>query len=173
MEKALEIVREGLATIKVGRARPALVERIKVPAYEGSVLLIRELAVITAPDPQQILINPYDKSIIKKIAKAMNDSGLNLSPIVEEQVIRIKVPPLTEERRKEVEKLVEMKIEGGRKILRNIRNETKSEIEKLKDESGVSKDDIFRWLVSLQELFDEFKEKMEGLGEAKKKELAL
>jgi len=172
MEKALEIVREGLRTIKVGRARPALVEKTKVRAYEGSVLEIRELAVIATPDPQQIVISPWDKSIIKKIALAISDSDLNLNPVFDEEVIRIKIPPLTEERKKEVEKLVEMKIEGGRKILRNIRNEVKSEIERLSGESGVSRDDIFKWLKDLQELFDEFKEKIEELGEEKKKELA-
>jgi len=173
MGKALEIVREDLATVQVGRAKPALVEKIKVPAYEGTVLQIRELANITTPNPQQIIINPWDKLIIKKITQAISDSDLNLTPVVDEEIIRIKIPPLTEERREELGSLVEMKMESGRRIVRNIRNETKTEIEKQKGESGVSEDDIFNSLKELQGLHDEFMEKIEDLGEEKKEELKL
>lgn len=173
MEKTLEIAREDLATVRIDRARPALVETIKVGAYEGTVLQIKELANITASGPHQIIISPWDKSITKKIAQAISNSDLNLSPIVDEEVIRLKISPLTEERRREVEKLVEMKIESGRKMIRNIRNEVKSEIEELKGEGGVSEDDIFRWRKDLQELHDEFIKKIEELGEEKKKELTL
>ncbi len=173
MEKALEVVGEDLATVRIDRARPALVESLKVDAYEDTVLQLRELANITAPDPHQLLISPWDKSIIKKIAQAISDSSLNLTPLIEEEFIRVKVPPLTEERRKEMEKLVEVKTEAGRKIMRNIRNEAKSEIERRNGEAGISKDDVFRWLKELQELHDEFIEKIEGLAEEKKRELAL
>jgi ribosome recycling factor len=171
MEKALEVVREDLATVQVGRAKPALVEKIKVPAYEGTVLEIRELASITAPEPQQILINPWDKSIINKIVEAISESSLKLSPVIDEELVRIKIPPLTAERRKEVEKLVEMKIESGRKILRNIRNEAKAAISAQKSEAGVSEDDVFEGLKDLQEVYEKFKEMIESLGEEKKKEL--
>lgn len=173
MEKAIEVVREDLATVKVGRARPALVEKIKVPAYEGAVLEMRELANITVPSPQQIVINPWDKSIIKKIIQAISDSQLNLTPIVDGEVIRIKIPPLIEERRREMKKLVEMKTESGRKMIRNIRNEAKSEIEELKRESGISEDDIFRGLQALQKLHGEFIGSIEKLGREKKKEIGL
>jgi len=171
MKKVLEVVKEDLETIKVGRARPSLVEKIKVEAYEGTVLEIRELANITAPDPQQIIISPWDKTIIKKIGKVISDSDLKLSPIVEKELIRIKVPSLTEERRKEIGKLVEMKVESGRKMIRNVRNESKSETENLKKESGFSEDDVFKGLKELQELHDEFIKKIEGLGEEKKLEI--
>lgn len=172
MEKAIEVVKEDLETIRIGRARPALVEKIKVEAYEGTILEIRELANITVPDPQQIIISPWDKTIIKKIGQAIRDSTLKVNPILEEGLIRIKVPTLTEERKRELAKLVEMKVESGRKIIRNIRNEAKSEIEELKGESDISEDDIFRGLQDLQELHDEFIGKIEELGEEKKREIS-
>lgn len=171
MEKALEVVREDLATVQVSRARPALVENIKVSAYEGSLLTIRELANITTPDWQQIIINPWDKSIIKKIAQAISEADLKLTPIVEEEMIRLKLPPLTEERLREAEKLIEVKTESGRKIVRAIRNEAKSEIIGLKGQSGISEDDVFQALKRLQELHDEFVGLVEELAESKKKEL--
>lgn len=172
MEKAIQVVTDDLASIQVGRARPALVGGIKVSAYEGSVLTIRELANITVPDPQQIVITPWDKTIIKKISQAITDSDLKLSPIMEEDLIRLKIPPLIEERRQELLKLVQMKIEGGRKMVREIRNGIKAEIEALKDESGVSEDDIFRGKGELQKTTDEFMGKLEELGENKIKEIS-
>ena len=173
MRKALEAFKSDLATIKVGRARPALVEQIKVAAYEGTVLELRELANITASDSQQIVISPWDKSIIRKISQAISELGLNLNPVVEGEIIRIRIPPLTEERKKEMEKLIHVKVERGRKMVRMIRNDVKSEIERLKGESGFSEDDIFRSLKDLQDLHNEFIEKIEGLGEAKRKEIGL
>lgn len=172
MEKVLEVVREDLSTIEVGRAKPSLVEKIKVHAYEGSLLTIRELANISVPDPQQVIISPWDKSIIKKIAQAISDSNLKLTPIVDEEMIRIRIPLLTEERRRELEKSLQIKMESGRKMIREVRNEAKSEIEKMKGEGGVSKDDIFEGLEDLQELHDEFIEKINGLGEEKKGEIS-
>lgn len=173
MEKALEVVKEDLATIQVGRARPALVEKIKVEAYEGTILELRELANITVPEPQQIVISPWDKSIIKKIGQAIAKSELKLSPIIEEEIIRIKIPPLIEERRKEFEKLIQQKIESGRKIIRQIRNQAKSEIERLADEGSYSKDDIFRAKEDLQKLHDEFINKIESLALEKKQEVGI
>lgn len=173
LKKSLQVVGDDLGTISVDQARPALVEKIRVSAYEGAVLEIRELANIIIPHPQQIIISPWDKSIIKKIAQAINDSDLNLNPIVEKEMIRIRVPPLTEERREAMRKLVQMKLESGRKIIRNIRNEAKSEIEALEGEDGVSEDDVFRGVDDLQTLHDEFIEKMEKLAAERLKGLNL
>jgi len=173
MEKAVWVVGEDLATIKTGRARPALVDKIKVEAYEGTSLELRELANITIAESQQIVINPWDKSVIGKICQAISQSGLNLNPIAEKGAVRIKIPVLTGERRKEMARLIDIKIEAGRKMIRNLRNEFKAEIEGLKGESGVSKDDIFRGLEDLQKLHNEFIDEVEKLGQEKKKEIGL
>jgi len=173
MEKALQIAEENLETIKIGRARPALVENIRVEAYEGTTLTLKELASISVAGAQELIISPWDKSIIKKIAQAISQSELQLNPLVGREVIRIKIPPLTEERKQEILRLIQMKTEGGRKMIRAIRNEAKTEIEQLKGESGVSDDDIFRSLKDLQELHDEFIEKLEAMAQAKKTEIGL
>lgn len=173
MIKALEIIREDLSVVEIGRARPALVEKIQVAAYEGSFLTIRELANITAPDPQQIIISPWDKSILAKISQAIQQSDLKLTPVVDGEVIRLSIPALTQERLEEVKKLIEVKLESGRKILRGVRNEAKSAIDDLKDEPGVSEDDIYRGREELQKLSDEFVEKVETLGELKIKALKI
>lgn len=172
MEKALAVVIEDFESVQVGRARPALVEKIPVSAYEGSILTIRELANITTPDPEQILITPWDKTIIKKIAQAITDSDLRMTPIMEEDLIRLRIPPLMEERRQELKKLVEMKVEGGRRMIRQIRNDFKVAMEDLKGEAGVSEDDIFRGKEELQKLHDEYIKKIEQLGESKTKEIS-
>ncbi len=172
MIKALEIVREDLAAAELGRARPALVEKIQVAAYEGSLLTIRELASITAPDPQQIIINPWDKAILGKISQAIQQSDLKLTPAVDGEIIRLKIPALTQERLLEVQKLVEQKTESGRKIIRQLRNEIKSEMDALKDSAGVSEDDIYRGREELQKMHDEFIEKVEVLGKAKQDQLS-
>ncbi len=171
MEKVVAVVVEDFESVQVGRARPALVEKIKVPAYEGSILTIRELANITTPDPQQIVISPWDKSIIKKIAQAIAESGLKMMPVVEENLIRLKIPPLMEERRGELKKLVEMKVEGGRRMIRQVRNEIKIGMEDLKGEAGVSEDDIFRGKEELQKIHDEYVRKVEELGQRKNAEI--
>jgi len=171
MEKALEIIREDMAMIEISRARPALIENIKVPAYEGSTLTIRELANITAPDSQQIIINPWDKSIINKIVQAISNSELRLTPVIDKEIIRLKIPALTVERMEEARKMIEVKTESGRKILRGVRNEAKSGIDTLKGKTDVSEDDIYHGREKLQKLFDEFVEKVEKLGEEKKNKL--
>lgn len=171
MDGVVQLVVDDLQTIQLGRARPALVEDIKVVAYEGSVLTIKELASITAPDPGQIIISPWDKSIIKKIAVAIADSDLQINPIIERDFIRLRVPTLTEERRSEMGKLIQMKIEAGRRMIRDVRNEVKAEVEALEGESGVSEDDIFRGKEELQKATDEAMEKLEDLGKRKNAEI--
>lgn len=172
MEKALGVVADDLDTVQVGRARPALVENIKVPAYEGTILTIRELANITTSNSQQIVITPWDKTIIKKIAQAIAESNLEIAPIVEEGLIRLKIPPLIEERRLELQKLVQLKVEGGRKMVREIRNQIRNEMKDLKGEAGVSEDNIFRGEEELQKLHDEYVEKVKELGKRKNAEIA-
>ena len=112
-KEILELVEQDLKSVKTGRAKPALIEDIKVQAYNTS-MLIRELASITVPDPQQIIVSPWDKGLLEPIEKALATAELNLSPVVDSEIIRIKIPSLTQETRKELVKLVNQKLESAR-----------------------------------------------------------
>ena len=170
LEKSLEVVRDDLATIRAGRAKPALIENVKVEAY-GSVMELRELATITAPSSDLLVVAPWDKSLVGVINKGIQAANLGLNPIVESDQLKVPVPTLTEERRKELVKLVAQKMESGRVIIRQVRNEIKVDIEELKGEPGVSEDDIKQWLKEMQEMVDEYTKKVEKLGQEKEEEL--
>ena len=170
LEKSLEVVRDDLATIRAGRAKPALIEGVKVEAY-GGVMELRELATITAPSADLLVVAPWDKSLVGVINKGIQAANLGLNPIVEGDQLKVPVPTLTEERRKELVKLVAQKVESGRVIIRQIRNEIKADIEELEGESGVSEDDVQRWLEEMQKMVDEYIGKVEELGKEKEKEL--
>lgn len=170
MEKVLSLTESELAGIRVGRSQPSLVEHLKVKAYNTQMEL-RELATISAPDPAQLIVSPWDKGILQDIEKAFLTSSLNLQPIIDNDFIRIKIPALTQERREELVKEVKQKIESGKIMLRDVRKEIKEKIEGKKDEPGVSEDDIFAKIEELQKLIDDFQVKLETL--AKKKEEAL
>lgn len=170
MAEALQLVKQDLKTIKTGRAKPSLVEDLKVKVYQSSMSL-KELASISVADPHTLVVSPWDKSILEEIERAISTADLNLHPQPEADLIRIKIPQLTEETRKDLVKLVHQKLESGRRLLRQIRNEAKNEIEEQEGQPGVSEDDIKKWLDDLQELIDQFNERLEALGEEKETEL--
>lgn len=169
-EEIIKLVEDDLKGVKTGRAKPSLVEDVKIEAY-GTVMTLKELASISVPDPHQIVVSPWDKSILEAIEKGIASAGLNLNPVVEGDLIRIAIPSLTEETRRDLVKLVNQKLESGRKLLRQVRLEIKEAIDKLKGKPGVSEDDIHQNLEELQKLVDEFNDKIEELGKAKEKEL--
>ncbi len=171
MEEVLGLVKQDLAGVQTGRARPALVESVKVEAYEGSFMAIKELAGITAPDPHSLVIKPWDSSVLTKIEKALNEANLGVNPVADKEVIRIIIPSLTEERRTELVKLIKQKIEAGKAFLRQIRVEVKQKIDDQKDQAGVSEDDIHRLYEELQKIIDEYNAKLDEMSEAKEKEL--
>lgn len=170
MQQVAALVKDELAKINVGRARPALVEHLKVKVYESQMEL-RELASISSPDPAQLVVSPWDKSIIADIEKAILESNLHLQPSVDKEIIRIKIPPLTGERREELIKEIWQKVESGKVMLRQIRQEAKEKIEDQKGQPGVSEDDIFKELGELQKIVDEFQNKLEGLAKGKEEAL--
>lgn len=170
LEKALDVVRKDLSSVRTGRAKPSLVEEVKVDAY-GAMMELRELATITAPDPSLILIAPWDKSLIGAISSGIQKAELNIQPIVDGETVKIAIPSLTEERRRELVKMVSQKLESGKVLLRQVRNEVKSEIEGQEGESGVSEDDIKNWLKRMQEAVDQAMEKLEAMGKSKEVEL--
>ncbi len=171
-EGVVEVIRGDLATVRTGRARPELVEKVQVEAYEGQPrLALVELASISAPDPHLLVVKPWDQSVLEKIEKALSLSELGLNPVVDGEMIRITIPALTEERRRDLVLLVHKKLEAGRNLLRGERQEIKNKIEAQKGKPGVSEDDIFRQLEELQKLTEEFMGKIDELGKVKEEEL--
>lgn len=171
LEKVLEVVKGDMDTVRTGRAKPDMVGNIVVNAYGGQKMRLQELASILAPDHSLIIIEPWDKSVVQDIEKAIVKSELQLSPAVSEGVIRLPVPPLTEERRKDFVKLLAQKLESGKVMLRQARGDTKEEIDALEGKPGVSEDDVKRMLEEMQKVFEEYQEKLEEMGKVKEAEI--
>ena len=171
LEQSMKVIMDDLAMVRTGRAQPSVVEGIAVEAYPGTWMKMMELASISSPDPHLLVIKPWDQSTLKKIEMAIQAANIGLNGIIDGDMIRIAIPQLTEERRKELVKSVKQKIESGKNILRDIRAEEKKTIEGKKGEAGVSEDDVERWLEEMQKLFDAYLEKVEAMGVKKEEEL--
>lgn len=170
LDKVIEVVGGDMATIRTGRAKPDLVSGVEVLAY-GQRMKLFELASVTAPDPSTIVISPWDKGVLKEIEKAILTSELQLTPNVSSDIVRINIPPLTAERRSDFVKLLHQKVESGRVMARQVRQEIKEEIDQLKDSAGVSEDDIDRLLEQLQKTLDEYMGKIDLMGKKKEGEI--
>lgn len=171
MTKALELLVNELATLKTGRASPVMVEKIMVEVYETRMPL-EELTTISTPSPNQLLINPFDQTIIKNIERALAmERNLGLSVIVDEGVIRVNIPPLTEERRQEFIKILNQKLEAGRIMIRQLRHDKMAESKRNFEAKQLNEDEKFRQEQDLQKLTDEFIQKIEEIGKAKEAEL--
>jgi len=160
MQKAVEATRREFSVIRTGRATPALLERITVEYY-GVPTPISQLATISAPEPRLLVVQPWDKRIIKDVERAILKSDLGLVPSSDGTVIRIPIPPLTEERRKELVRVARKHAEDGRVAIRNIRREAKEMIENLEDEGEISEDEARRALEELQKLTDQHIQEIE------------
>ena len=172
MQTAIGIVASDIAGIRTGRATPALVENIVVPAYGGTQRLrVMELATITASDPTQLVINPWDKSIIGDIRKGLQEANIGMNPSIDGEVIRIAFPPLTTEDREKYVKLLSVKLENGRVVIRQVRGDEMHEIKKKFEAKEITEDEKFGSEKKLQEITDEFIGKIEEIGEKKKAEL--
>lgn len=169
-DKMVEVFQGDLGTIRTGRAKPSLVENISVEAY-GSRMKLLELANINAPEPTQIIVKPWDRSVMAAIEKAIQTSELHLNPVVDGDQIRISIPPLTGERREELAKLVVQKKHTAEDMLRDIRTKYKKQIDGQKGMPGVSEDDIKRDLDSLQKITDDYMKKITDISGAKEKEV--
>ncbi len=160
----LEVVNGDLATIRTGRAKPDLVAHITILVQSyGSTLTLQELAAISAPDTQTLVISPWDKNILEDIAKGISKSDLNINPVVDGDIIRISIPPLTQERRLDLTKLVDKKVESGKVLLREERQRIKKEIDDQKGKPDVSEDDIFRAVEELAQKTREWDEQRRHL----------
>ncbi len=170
MEKALEVYQKELSEIRTGKASASLVEEIRVHCY-GQVLPLKQLASVSIPDAHLILIQPWDPNIIQEIERALANSKLGVSPTDDGKVIRVVLPPLSEERRKELDKVARQEAEHARISLRTIRREAKEAIEKLEKEKIISEDESFKAKEDLQKLVDKFVSRVEEILEEKEKEL--
>ncbi len=168
MDKTIEALKKDFIQIRTGRANPAMVEDIKVEYY-GTMTPLMQLGSITTPEPRMIVINPYDKSSIKNIEKAILSSGLGLTPTNDGSVIRIILPELTGERRKELSKIVKAKAEEKKVAIRNIRRDINDEIKKAN--ADASQDLIKGLQDQIQKITDSYIAKIVELTEEKEKEI--
>lgn len=154
MDKAIVVLKDELAGVRTGRASPALLSRIVVDYY-GTQVPIQQLASFSVPEPRTLMIQPYDKNAISSMEKAIMSSDLGITPSNDGNVIRLSFPPLTEERRKELVKLVHHRGEEARVAVRNIRRHSKDELENLEREGAISEDDLVRSEKDLQKVTDQ------------------
>ena len=170
MEKAVDDFRKELATIRTGRANATLLDNVRVD-YHGTPMPVNQLGTMTVPDPTMIVIAPWDPSAVALIDKAIRTADLGLNPTNDGKVVRVPIPSLTEERRKDLVKQLHKVLENHRTALRNIRRDLKEAIEKLEKEKKISEDEKKRALDELEKLSHSETKKIEDLSDAKEKEV--
>lgn len=170
MEKAVEDFRRELASVRTGRANVAILDHVRVD-YHGTPMPINQLGTLNVPDPQMIVISPWDPAAVSLIDKAIRTSNLGLNPTNDGKVVRVPIPSLTEERRKELVKHVHRVLENHRTAVRNIRRDIKEAVEKLEKERKISEDEKKRSLEELEKLTHAETKKIEELSATKEKEV--
>lgn len=172
MKKALEVTRMDLSSVRSGRATPALVENIVVAVYGGTQhLKVMEIGTITASDSKTIVISPYDPSIIAEIERGIAAANTGLNPVVDGEVVRISIPPLSEERRQEYQKLAKAKLESGKVMIRQVRHDAMKEIANAFSAKDIGEDEKKGGEKKVQELTDEIIAEIDAMGEKKEQEL--
>jgi len=167
--KVLDVIHTDLGTIRTGRAAPSLVENIVIAAYGGSARLkVMELATVHASDPQTLVITPFDPSIIGEIKKGLEEANTGLTPGVDSSVIRISIPPLSQERREELIHLMRQKLENGRILIRQARQDAMTDVKK---DEEMSEDEKSRHEKEIQRVTDDFMSKIDAMGKQKEEEL--
>lgn len=170
MKKAVEVLEAKLRTIRTGRASPALVEQVMVDYY-GTPTPLKQLAVISAPEPQLLTIRPYDPGSLGDIERAILKSELGLTPSNDGKIIRLPIPRLTEERRKDLAKMVRQRIEEGKVALRNIRREALDDLRDFEKEKLISEDEFYGGKDDLQKLTDDYSKQMDEISDRKQREI--
>ena len=170
LRKALEFFISDIQTVRTGRATPTVLEDVTIQAY-GSPMTLKELGSITVLDAQTLVVSPWDKNQIPAIVKAIRDSEMKLTPVDDGNVIRVPIPPLTEERRIELTKIVAKKAEEAKQTLRNIRQDTMKDIDKEFADKKIGEDDKFTQREEVEKIVKEFSEEIDTASEAKKKDL--
>ncbi len=170
MKKAIEATKREFGELRSGRANPKMVEGIRANYY-GTPTLIKDISTISVPEARLLVINPWDPNAIKEIEKAILQSDLGITPIVDGKIIRLVVPPLSEERRLELIKLVKKIAEEGKISIRTIRRDAKEAIRKMEKDKKISEDDRYRGEEELQKLTDKYIKEIDHILEEKEKEL--
>ena len=170
LEKSIEHLKNELGKIRTGRANPSLVEDLQVDYY-GTKTPLKQIASINTPEPRQIVIQPWDRGALVPIESAIRESDLNLNPNNDGVLIRINIPMLTEERRKDMVKVLNQKSEEGRIAIRLIREEIWKEVQEAERKGEISEDDKFKSKDKLQEIVDEYNKKIEEVREKKETEI--
>lgn len=170
MNKTVDVLKKDLASLRAGRATPALLDKIQVDYY-GAITPVNQMANISVPEARLLLIQPWDKSTIAAIEKAIMKSDLGLTPSNDGNVIRIGIPQLTEDRRKDLVKVVKKKTEEARVAVRNVRRDTNDMIKELEKDHEISEDDSKRSLEEVQKLTDKLIKKVDDVMEGKEKEI--
>ena len=169
MLKSVEALQDDLLSIRTGRASPALVEKLPVEYY-GTATPLNQMASIAAPEPRLLVIRPWDPSALADIERAILKSDLGLTPMNDGMLIRLSIPRLTEERRRELVKVVSRRVEEARIAVRNLRRDALQDLKEFEKEKMISEDEFFRGKDKVQELTDEFVEKIDGIGKRKEEE---
>ncbi len=170
MQKAVEAAQADFATIRTGRANPVVLENLKVDYY-GTPTPLQQLAGISVPEPRQLIVTPWDRSIINTILKAIQSSDIGMTPMSDGNIIRMNVPPLTEERRKELIKQLHKRAEDHRVAVRNVRRDANEHIKAQQKASEITEDDSKREQEETQKLTDKYIAEIDKLTAAKEKEL--
>ncbi len=170
MKKSLSFLKEELATIRAGKANPKLVDKIQV-SYYGTMTPINQVANISVPEPRSIIIQPWDASLVKEIEKAILASDLGINPSNDGKLIRLAIPPLTEERRKDLIKQVKKETENSKIAVRNIRRDANEEFKKLEKSSELTKDDQKKAEEEMQKLTDKYIKLTDDIYKEKEKEI--
>jgi ribosome recycling factor len=172
MQKVLEVLKGDLLTVRTGRATPSLVDHIVISAYGGTQRLkVVELATVTTSDSQTLVIAPFDTSIIGEIQKGIMEANVGLTPTIDGQILRISIPPLSEERRKDLIHLLKQKLEGGRIQVRQVRHDAMDEVKKTYQDKEISEDELTRLEKEVQKITDDTISEIDLLGKKKEEEL--
>lgn len=170
MSKSVHATRNEFLTLRTGRANPALLDRVSVDYY-GAYTPLRQLAQIGAPEPRMLTVTPYDKGVMKQIEKSIADSGLGLNPANDGNMIRLAIPELTEDRRKEMVKIARNIAEEGRVAIRNVRRDVMSDLKSLQKDGDISEDDERRAAGELQKITDGYVAELDSALKQKEAEI--
>ncbi|MBD3380694.1 MAG: ribosome recycling factor [candidate division Zixibacteria bacterium] len=170
LKKSLDAVRQQMATIRSGKASTSLLDGVKVEYY-GQMTPLNQVATVSAPEPRLIVIQPWEKTIVDEINKAIQASNLGLNPQVDSQIIRIPIPPLSEERRKDLVKHIKDLGENGKIAMRNIRRDANDELKKAEKAKDISEDQMHDGIKAVQDLLDDYIKKVDEMMESKEKEI--
>ncbi len=172
LQKVIEMIRNDISTIRTGKASPSLVENLVISAYGGTAKMrLMELATIGTLDPHTLVITPFDHTIIQEIEKGIFEANIGLSPVVDGQIIRISLPPLSEERRQELIKAMKHKLENGKIMIRQARHESMEAVKKGNEAGTITDDEKQRLEKEIQKVVDEYISIIDGVGEQKEAEL--